>query len=306
MKNFGIIGAAGFVAPRHMRAIRETGNNLVWAADISDSVGVLDSYFPMAEFNLCREVPASAGMTGGVDYLSVCTPNHLHSEHIRLGLDMGADVICEKPVVLDPEEVDVLGAYQDKTGNKIFNILQLRLHPSIIAFKERIDKGPSDKVYDIDLTYITSRGRWYFSSWKADMVKSGGIATNIGVHFFDMLSWIFGSCSSNIVHLHKPDRAAGFFQLERARVRWFLSVDHNDLPEHIRSRGGRVYRSVKIGDEEIEFSDGFTDLHTRSYEEILAGRGFGVYESKPSIEIVHDIRKVNPIGLLGDYHPLLA
>ena len=278
MKRFAIIGAAGFVAPRHMRAIKETGNELVWAADVSDSVGVLDSYFPDSAFYQCGKVPAFAGMTNLVDYMVVCTPNHLHGEHIRMGLDIGADVICEKPLVLNPEGVDELGAYQDKTGKTLFNILQLRL---------------------------TARGKWYFSSWKADMMKSGGIATNIGVHFFDMLSWIFGRTRGNIVHLHEPDRAAGFLQMERARVRWFLSVRHDDLPGQMRLKGKRVYRSVRIGEEEIEFSDGFTNLHTRSYEEILAGRGFGVNESRESIQIVRDIGAARAVGLKGDYHPML-
>ena len=310
MKDFAIIGAAGYVAARHMKAIKETGNNLCCALDINDSVGILDSYFPEARFfvefeRFDRYIDKIRRQGNGLDYGAICTPNYLHDSQIRFLLRSGANAICEKPLVLNPWNVDALAEYQKEFGFNIYNIMQLRLHPSIVALKKRIEEGPKDKVYNVDLSYITSRGNWYFTSWKADLLKSGGIATNIGVHFYDMLCWIFGPASNNIVHIHKHNKAAGFLELKKARVRWLLSVDNNDVPEKIRANGKRTYRSIELEGEEIEFSDGFTDLHTRSYEEILAGRGFTVCESKPSIEIVHDIRTATPIGLKGDYHPYL-
>ncbi len=310
MKNFAIIGAAGYVAPRHMKAIKDTGNNLSCALDTNDSVGILDSYFPKASFfveleRFDRHLNKLRQDGNGVDYISVCTPNYLHDSEIRFALRNQTHAICEKPIVLNPWNVDALCEYQDEFDTNIYNILQLRLHPDIIGLKKRIEEGPTDKVYDIDLNYITSRGNWYFTSWKADLLKSGGIATNIGVHFYDMLTWIFGPVSKNIVHIHKHNKAAGFLQLKNARVRWFLSVDNNDIPEEISVKGQRTFRSIKVEGEEIEFSNGFTDLHTRSYEEILAGRGFSVSESKANIEIVHGIRIAKPIGLKGDYHPYL-
>ncbi len=310
MKNFAIIGAAGFVAPRHMRAIKETGNSLSCAMDTSDSVGVLDSYFPEASFfvefeRFDRHLDKLRHKGRGVDFISICTPNYLHDSEIRFALRSRAHAICEKPIVLNPWNVDALDQYQKEYDHIIYNILQLRLHPDIVALKKRIEEGPAYKVYDIDLNYITSRGNWYFTSWKADLLKSGGIATNIGVHFFDMLTWIFGPASKNVVHIHKHNKAAGFLQLEKARVRWFMSVDYKDVPDAICQGGQRTFRSIKVDGDEIEFSSGFTDLHTRSYEEILAGRGFTVAESKPSIEIVHEIRNARPVGLTGDYHPYL-
>lgn len=309
MKNFALIGAAGFIAPRHMKAIKETKNKLVAALDKFDSVGIIDSYFPQADFftefeRFDRHI--SMLQHGGkmtLDYVSICTPNYLHDAHMRFALRQGADAICEKPLVLNPWNIDSLIEIERETGKRIWNILQLRVHPTIVALKNRIAESPADKLYDVDLTYLTSRGNWYYSSWKGDISKSGGIATNIGVHFFDVLTWIFGGVKQNTVHIHTHDRAGGFLQLEKARVRWFLSIDDKLLPEDIAAKGQRTYRSLSIEGEELEFSQGFTDLHTISYEEILAGKGYGIEETRQSIEIVHDVRNISPIGLVGDYHP---
>ncbi|MBF90964.1 MAG: oxidoreductase [Flavobacteriales bacterium] len=308
MKKFALIGAAGYISPRHMKAIKETNNNLVAALDRFDSVGIIDSHFPEADFfiepeRFDRHLSKLSTNGKGVDYVSICSPNYLHDAHIRLGLRNGADAICEKPLVLNPWNIDALADIEKETGGKINNILQLRLHPSIIALKKKVEEESADKIYDIDLSYLTSRGKWYHISWKGDYEKSGGIATNIGIHFYDMLTWIFGSVKENVTHLLEEDRAAGFLQLKRARVRWFLSVNYDLIPEHIKAIGQRTYRSITVEGEEIEFSGGFTDLHTRSYEEILAGNGFGLQEAKPSIEIVHEIRNATPQGLKGDYHP---
>ncbi|MBN2520038.1 MAG: Gfo/Idh/MocA family oxidoreductase, partial [Bacteroidales bacterium] len=287
MKNFALMGAAGFIAPRHMKAIKETGNELVCALDKNDSVGIIDSYFPNSDFfiefeRFDRHVDKLKRTEKKVDYVSICTPNYLHDAHIRFALKNGADAICEKPLVLNPWNIDALKEVEKETGKKIFNILQLRLHPSIIELKEKIKKGPKNKVYNIDLTYITSRGHWYFTSWKADEQKSGGIATNIGVHFFDMLTYIFGKVKKNVVHIAEPKRAAGYLEMEQARVRWYLSVDFNAIPEEVKVKDQRTFRSITIEGEEIEFSGGFTDLHTKTYEEILKGNGFGIEESRES------------------------
>ncbi|MCX6224893.1 MAG: Gfo/Idh/MocA family oxidoreductase [Bacteroidia bacterium] len=310
MKNFALLGAAGFIAPRHLKAIKDTGNQLLCALDKSDSVGILDSHFPGADFftefeRFDRHVDKLRRLGKKIDYVSICTPSYLHDSHIRFALRSQANAICEKPLVLNPWNINALAEYQKEYDCSIYTILQLRLHPSIIALKKRIDEEPKDKVYDIDLKYITARGNWYHTSWKADATKSGGIATNIGVHIFDMLAWIFGEVTSEVVHVYQPNRAAGFLHLEHARVRWFLSIDFNDIPAEIKLKGQRTLRSLQIENEEIEFSDGFTGLHTLSYEEILAGRGFSVNDSKPGIEIVHQIRSLTPIGLSGDYHPYL-
>ncbi len=309
MKNFAIIGAAGYIAPRHMRAIKDTGNNLIAAFDPNDSVGIIDSYFPNADFftefeRFDRHIEKLKRKGTHIDYVVVCSPNYLHDSHIRFGLRHGADVICEKPIVLNPWNIDALKEIEVETGNKIYNILQLRLHQSIIDLKRKVENGPKDKIYEFDLTYLTSRGLWYYASWKGSANKSGGIATNIGVHFYDMLTWVFGDVQENIVHVHSHDRAAGLLKLERANVKWFLSINYNMLPQEIKDKGLRTYRSIQIDGEEIEFSGGFTDLHTRSYEAILKGNGFGIGESRQAIEIVHDIRKMKPVGLIGDYHPL--
>lgn len=311
MKNFAIIGVGGYVAPRHLRAIKDTGNNLLAAYDACDSVGILDSYFPETFFfteqelfdRHCSKIK-NAG--GHIDYVSVCTPNYLHDSHTRYALRLGADVICEKPLVLNPWNIDGLQKVEQETGHKVNNILQLRLHPSIIALKEKIDNGPKDKIYDVDLTYITARGHWYYASWKGDDRKSGGIATNIGIHFYDMLTYIFGEVEKNVVHIATHDRVAGFLQLKKANVRYFLSINANTLPKEIVEQGLRTYRSIKIENEEFEFSGGFTELHTESYRQILAGNGFGLDEVRSCIQTVYDIRQAKPIGLVGDYHPLAA
>ena len=308
MKNFALIGAAGYIATRHMKAIKDTGNNLSVALDKFDSVGIIDSYFPEANFfteseRFDRHLDKMRGSESAIDYVSICSPNFLHDAHIRLALRNGSDVICEKPLVLNPWNIDALAEVEKRTGKRINNILQLRLHPSIIALKEKVENGPKDKIYDIDLSYLTSRGKWYFISWKGDNSKSGGIATNIGIHFYDMLTWIFGSVKQNVCHVSDEDKAAGFLELERARVRWFLSVNYDLIPEHIKATGQRTYRSITVEGEEIEFSGGFTDLHTKSYEAVLEGNGFGLMEAKTSIDIVHDIRNSTPVGLKGDYHP---
>lgn len=310
-KNFALIGAAGFIAPRHLRAIKDTGNRLVAALDKFDSVGIMDSFFPDASFfvefeRFDRHLEKLQRGGNGIDYLSICSPNYLHDSHIRFGLRHGANVICEKPLVLNPWNVEALDQIQKETGKEVFNILQLRLHPDIIALKEKVAKSDPSHIFDFDLAYITSRGNWYYTSWKGDIQKSGGIATNIGIHFFDMLIWIFGAVKENIVHVHTHDRAAGFLQLERARVRWFLSINEDTLPTIIREKGQRTYRSITIEGSEIEFSEGFTDLHTKSYQAVLAGQGFNLREALPSIELAQAIRISVPIGLKGDFHPLAA
>jgi UDP-N-acetyl-2-amino-2-deoxyglucuronate dehydrogenase len=308
MKNFALIGAAGYIAPRHLKAIQDTGHSLVAALDPFDSVGILDSYFPDADFftefeRFDRHIEKLKRKGTKIDYVSICTPNYLHDAHIRFGLRHQADVICEKPIVLNPWNLESLKEIEHETGQNIFNILQLRLHPSVIELKKKVEEGPKDKIYDIDLAYLTSRGHWYFTSWKGNINKSGGIATNIGVHFYDMLIHIFGNVKQNIVHLHTHDRASGFLELERARIRWFLSINYDTIPPSIKSKGMRTYRSITIENEEFEFSGGFTELHTRSYEKILEGKGFKLEEAKKAIELVHDIRHKEPVGLKGEYHP---
>ncbi|HDS06566.1 MAG TPA: Gfo/Idh/MocA family oxidoreductase [Bacteroides sp.] len=310
MKNFALIGVAGYIAERHVRAIRDTGNNLVAALDPFDSVGFIDSYFPDADFftefeRFDRHI-ARMNRTGKkVDYVSICSPNYLHDSHIRFALRNEAEAICEKPVVLNPWNIDALLDYQHETGKKVWNILQLRHHPSIAALREQVLEGPAGRTYDIDLSYITSRGNWYHYSWKGNQEKSGGIATNIGVHFFDMLTWIFGEVKLNIVHFLEQSRAAGFLELEKARVRWFLSIEYNDIPREIRDNGQRTYRSITLDGKEIEFSGGFTDLHTISYQKILEGKGFGLEDARKSIQTVYAIRNANPVGIKGDYHPII-
>jgi UDP-N-acetyl-2-amino-2-deoxyglucuronate dehydrogenase len=311
MKKFALIGVGGYIAPRHLKAIKETGNILVAALDRSDSVGILDSFFPDADFftefeRFDRHLEKLRRNKGqNVDYVSICSPNYLHDAHIRFALRIGADAICEKPLTLNPWNITALAEIEKETGKKISTILQLRLHPAVVALKERIEKAPKDKIFDIDLTYITSRGHWYMVSWKGDISKSGGIATNIGIHFFDMLSWIFGEVKNSTVHLYEPRKAAGVLELRRGRVRWFLSLDRNDLPLASESEKQMTYRSVTVDGEEIEFSGGFSDLHTESYRKILAGEGFTTQDVLTSVKIVSDIRSAEPIGLKGDYHPML-
>lgn len=310
MKNFALIGVAGYIAPRHLQAIRDTKNNLVAALDKFDTVGILDSYFPSADFftefeRFDRHLDKQRRQGNKIDYVSICTPNYLHDSHIRFAMRHQADAICEKPLVLNPWNVDALEEIEKESGKKVFTILQLRLHPSIIALKKEVEASPKDKIFDVDLTYITSRGHWYQTSWKGDTSKSGGVATNIGIHFFDMLTWVFGDIKKSIVHLLTADSAAGVLELGKARVRWFLSIDYNNVPSDLKATGKRTYRSLTMEGREIEFSDGFTDLHTKSYQHILEGNGFGLREARPSIQTVYEIRNNEIAPLLGDFHPML-
>jgi UDP-N-acetyl-2-amino-2-deoxyglucuronate dehydrogenase len=300
-KNFALVGAGGYIAPRHMKAIRDTGNRLVAAVDKSDSVGILDSYSQdisffteFERFDRHAEKLRRLGDENRLHYVSICSPNYLHDAHMRFALRIGADAICEKPLVLNPWNLDALAELECETGKKIYNILQLRVHPAIIALKEKIQNDPQSTKHDIDLTYMTSRGKWYFTSWKGDMQKSGGIATNIGVHFFDMLMWIFGSVKHHEVHCADESKMAGFLELEKANVRWFLSVNREDLPEAAKISGKSTFRSITVDGEEFEFSEGFTDLHTMVYQEILAGRGFGLDAARASINLVHELRNSKP------------
>jgi UDP-N-acetyl-2-amino-2-deoxyglucuronate dehydrogenase len=308
-KNFAIIGVAGYIAVRHLKAIKETGNVLLAALDKFDSVGFIDGYFPDSDFfvefeRFDRHIDMLRRVGKKIDFVSICSPNYLHDSHIRFALRNDSDAICEKPLVLNPWNIDALQSFEKETGRKVYNILQLRLHPSILALKKRIEEGPADKIYDIDLSYITSRGNWYHFSWKGDEHKSGGIATNIGVHFFDMLTWIFGGVKTNTVQILKNDKAAGYLELEKARVRWFMSIDYNDVPQVYKEKGQRTFRSITVDGDEVEFSGGFTDLHTQTYQSILQGNGFGLEDARTSIETVYSIRNTTPIGLKGEIHPL--
>lgn len=313
MKNFALIGSAGYVAPKHMKAIKDTGNRLVVAVDRSDSVGILDSYsYEVAFFTEFERFDRHAeklrrkGNEHKLDYVSICSPNYLHDAHIRFALRIGADAICEKPLVLNPWNLDALADMEAETGQRLYNILQLRVHPAIIKLKEKITALKSSHKHTIDLSYITSRGGWYFTSWKGDTSKSGGIASNIGIHFFDMLLWIFGKVQHNEVHLSKPDKMAGFMELENANVRWFLSVDRHDLPATAVEKKSPTFRSITIDGEEIEFSGGFTDLHTLVYQDILGGNGFGIDAARPSIDLVYDIRNKPPVETVSDrFHPFV-
>lgn len=296
MKRFALIGAAGYIAPRHMKAIKDTGNDLVAAFDPYDGVGIMDSHFPNADFftefeRFDRHIDKLRREQNPIDFVSICSPNYLHDAHIRFGLRAGCNVICEKPLVLNPWNVDALKEIELETGKRVYTILQLRLHPGIIALREKVLNGPKDKIYDINLKYMTSRGKWYHHSWKGDVSKSGGIATNIGVHFFDMLTWVFGDVIENIIHVHTNQTASGFLLLQKARVNWSLSIDYNEIPEDVRLQGKRTFRILEMDEEEIEFSDGFTELHTQSYREILNGGGFGLGDCKKAIEIVRQIRQ---------------
>ncbi|EJI1277564.1 TPA: Gfo/Idh/MocA family oxidoreductase [Vibrio vulnificus] len=314
MKNFALIGASGYIAPRHLRAIKETGNNLVAAMDINDSVGIMDSYFPDAEFftefeDFAAFVEDQALKGKKLDYIAICSPNYLHAPHMKYALKNGIDVICEKPLVLYSEDMDVLKVYEQKYGAKVNSILQLRLHPSIIALREKVLASPEDKVFDVDLTYMTSRGKWYMKSWKGLDHKSGGVATNIGVHFYDMLHFIFGELKSNEVHFRDEKTASGYLEYERARVKWFLSIDSNNLPDNAVKGEKLTYRSITINDgnntEELEFSGGFTDLHTQSYRNVLMGNGFGIDANSIAIETVESIRVQDVVEAGSKAHPLL-
>ncbi len=299
MKNFILIGAAGYIAPRHMQAIKATGNNLIAALDPHDSVGVLDHYFPFCNFfteferfdRFCDKLQRSGTR---IDYLSVCSPNYLHDAHIRFGLRLGADVICEKPVVLNPWNVDALCEMEKETGQKVYPVLQLRHHPELLALKEKIADGKATKKYEVELNYITARGNWYHHSWKGNIDKSGGIATNIGLHFFDMLIWLFGNVQNLNVEVQSKDKLSGSLSLDKAEVKWFLSVDAKDLPKKIQSANQQTWRSLTIDGEEIEFSKGFEHLHTLSYQQVLSGKGVRLEEAKSAIQLVHDIRNQEP------------
>lgn len=307
MKNFGLIGAAGYVAPRHMQAIKEVGGNLLVAFDPKDSVGIIDSHFPEASFfiefeRFDRFVDKSKDSDTKIDLMSICSPNYLHDAHVRFALRSEADAICEKPLVLNPWNLDGLSLMEQRMGRKVNVILQLRLHPSIIELKKEIEQNP-DHIYDVDLTYIASRGRWYQVSWKGEVEKSGGVATNIGIHFFDMLEFLFGPSTSNITHLRDNMRGAGYIDYKRARVRWFLSIDRQDIPNE--SEGGQsTFRSITVDDKEIEFSGGFTDLHTESYRAVMADEGFGIDDARPSIELVSAVRTMNLTPNAGEMHPM--
>ncbi|MBN1996279.1 Gfo/Idh/MocA family oxidoreductase [candidate division KSB1 bacterium] len=312
-KNFAIIGVAGYIAPRHLQAIKETGHSLVCALDPSDSVGILDRYFEDVDFftefeRFDRHIEKRRRFPEDkrIHFVSICSPNYLHDAHIRFALRVGAHAICEKPLVLNPWNLDALAEIERESEMRVYNILQLREHQSILDLKEKIDAEKSHKKYDIDLTYITSRGKWYFYSWKGMVQKSGGVATNIGIHFFDMLIWIFGPVTHSEVHYSDSTKVGGFLELERANIRWFLSLDKNDLPHDVVSSGKTTFRSIKIDGKEIEFSDGFTDLHTKVYQRILDGQGFGLQDAFPSIKLVYDIRHSKPTGVKGYYaHPYM-
>ena len=309
---FALIGAAGYIAPRHMKAIKESGNDLVAALDPMDSVGIIDSYFPSADFFIEPERfdrhldKLKRSGNRKVDYVSICSPNYLHDAHIRMALRSGAHAICEKPLVLNPWNLEGLKELEKESNKRIYNILQLRHHKSIIDLKQKIDGLPKDKIHDIDLTYITSRGKWYHYSWKGNIEKSGGVVTNIGIHFFDMLGWIFGNMKSNTLHLLTSNKASGMLQLENANIRWYLSIDKNDLPIEATSNDLSTYRSISVDGHEFEFSGGFTDLHTESYKSILKGNGFGLDDARNSIEIAHLIRNQAITTSKSDAHPLLS
>lgn len=314
MKNFALIGAAGYIAPRHLKAIRDTGNKLIAAVDPHDSVGLLDSFSFDTRFfteierfdrhleKLRRGPDAEANRA---QWVSICSPNYLHDAHCRLALRVGADVICEKPLVINPWNLDQLEQIEAETGHHIYNVLQLRVHPNLIKLREQIQQNPANQPHDVVLSYITSRGNWYHTSWKGEPNKSGGVATNIGIHFFDLLMWLFGEVGDVKVFHDDPKRMSGFIELENARVRWFLSVDKNDLPDEVVGNGQTTYRSITVDGEEIEFSGGFGDLHTKVYEQTLAGNGFTIAEARPSISLVHRIRttELTPPNDLA--HPFL-
>ena len=312
MKNFALTGVAGYIAPRHLKAIKDTGNQLVAALDKHDSVGILDSHFPDCAFfteyeRFDRHLEKLHRENDGreIHHVSVCSPNYLHDAHIRTALRVGADALCEKPLVLNPWNIEALQELEADTGQRVWTILQLRVHPALIALREKIQQERRQEKYELQLTYLTSRGQWYLRSWKGDLEKSGGLATNIGVHFFDMLTWLFGEVQRNEVHVSTPTTCAGYLELESAQVPWFLSIDINNIPSEFRSKGQRTYRSITLDGEEIEFSGGFTDLHTLVYQKTLAGEGFGLEEAKTAIQIVHNIRNTEPTGIHYKSHPIL-
>lgn len=312
MNNFAIIGVGGYIAPRHLKAIKETGNNLIGAMDPFDSVGILDRFFPdvcyfkeFERFDRFAEKLRRERKDKRIHYVSICSPNFLHDAHIRFALRIGAQAICEKPLVLNPWNVDLLSELEQETGCHVHAVLQLRVHPILQDLRETLRKEKTKKKHEVVLTYITSRGPWYFFSWKGQPNQSGGLSTNIGIHFFDLLIWYFGSVVGQEVHLSSDRKTSGFIELEDARVRWYLSVDRNDLPQSCREKGQTTFRSITVDGREIEFSEGFMDLHTEVYREILNGHGFGLKDVKPSISLAHDIRVSQPIGVTSHSHPIL-
>ncbi len=312
-RKFALIGAAGFVARRHLQAIRDTDNELVAAVDLHDSVGILDSFFPDAHFfteierfDRFLEKRRRASAESAIDYVSVCSPNYLHDAHVRLAMRVGADAICEKPLVINPWNLDQLEDLEQDYGGRVHTVLQLRLHPQIQALKKAIEKESNRTRREVCLTYITRRGAWYHTSWKGTEEKSGGLAMNIGIHFFDLLIWLFGAVEQNAVHVADASRMAGSIELEGARVKWFLSIDADDLPAHVRQQGGHAFRSLTMDGDEIDLSAGFNDLHTQVYREILAGRGYGIEDARPSIDLVYSIRNAQITRCGNALHPLLA
>jgi UDP-N-acetyl-2-amino-2-deoxyglucuronate dehydrogenase len=309
-KLFGLIGAAGFVAPRHMEAIQANGQKLVASLDPSDNVGVLDRYFPEAHFftefeRFDRHLDKRRRTGAGIDYLSICSPNYLHDSHIRFGLRSGAHVICEKPLVLNPWNLDALSAMEKESDKSVYSILQLRLHPSIIALKSMVENRPTDQTFEVDLTYIAARGNWYHASWKADLSKSGGIITNLGIHFFDTLLWIFGSMKESELFVYERDRASGYLELNRARIKWFLSTDVQALPPSKTEEDRKTLRTMRVDNKMVDFSQSFEDLHIRSYADILSGNGFGLEENRPAIELCHHVRNQKLSPLTECAHPLI-
>lgn len=310
MKKFGLTGVAGYVAPRHLKAIKETGNELVACYDPHDSVGVLDHFFPHADYFAEYErferhlTKLALHSKTKVDYLTICSPNYLHDSHIRLALNLGADVICEKPLLLNPKNLDILQELELKSGKKVYTVMQLRNHPTLLSVKENLINTSGEK-HKVELTYITSRGNWYHYSWKGEEEKSGGIATNIGIHLFDLLIWLFGNVKNSEVSLSDKNRMSGSLELQNADVTWFLSIDENDLPEEIKAGNKSIHRSIKVDKKEVEFTEGFTDLHTRVYQDIFAGRGLGINDARPSIEAVYNIRFAKVTENKDLIHPLL-
>lgn len=312
-KNFAIIGVGGYIAPRHLKAIKETGNRLVAAVDPKDSVGILDSHFDdvrffveFERFDRHLEKLRRQGEDQQVQYVSICSPNYLHDAHVRFALRVHADAICEKPLVLNPWNLDALAELEKESGRRLFTILQLRVHPVLMALREKLMNEKSGKKHDVRLTYVTTRGLWYLVSWKGQIERSGGLATNIGIHFFDLLVWLFGPVTTNEVHLAEATKTGGYLELERAKVQWFLSIDRNNLPAGVRQAGKATFRSITIDGQEVEFSEGFTDLHTVVYRNILEGKGFGIDDARPSIELAHAIREAEALGVRDHSHPFLT